>query len=322
MRCPTLADLPAPPAGRVGWPWTCESPQLPDTMPDGRPWPRISIVTPSFNQGQYIEETIRSVLLQGYPDLEYIVIDGGSTDESVEIIRKYEPWLAYWVSEKDRGQSHAINKGFERCTGEIVNWLCSDDLLAPGALAAVACVLPCGESAWLVGASVEFEGDDPLSGTPDTRRPTADEMLYDFRTFPQPSTFWTRQLWEAAGPVLEALGGEEMFFAMDYELWLRMRTIMEPEFIDAVLSYARVHSAQKGPAAARDGLLSRFTRQRVLGALAGARDRGIPSWLWLARSWRRHFMRAVRSRRWHMLRGSDSHRDALRLALRLRPPAR
>jgi len=120
MRCPTLSGLPPPPNDRVGWPWTEATPPAGETLPDGRPWPKISIVTPSYNQGQFIEETIRSVLLQGYPNLEYLIIDGGSTDGSVEIIRKYEPWLAYWVSERDGGQSEAINKGFRRATGEIV----------------------------------------------------------------------------------------------------------------------------------------------------------------------------------------------------------
>lgn len=138
MRCPTFAELPLPPLGKSGWPWTTETPQLPPTHSDRTPWPRISIVTPSYNQGQFIEETIRSVLLQGYPDLEYIIVDGGSTDQSVDIIKKYQPWLTHWVSEKDRGQAHAINKGFGRASGEIGGYINSDDFYLPDALPEVA----------------------------------------------------------------------------------------------------------------------------------------------------------------------------------------
>ncbi len=138
MRCPTLAELPPPPPDRTGWPWTEETPPLPDTMPDGSPWPRISIVTPSYNQRHFLEETIRSVLLQGYPNLVYILIDGGSTDGSIEVIEKYEPWLAYWVSESDRGQSYAINKGFERCSGDLITYQNSDDFYLPGTFQDVA----------------------------------------------------------------------------------------------------------------------------------------------------------------------------------------
>lgn len=138
MRCPSLQSLPPPPAGRSGWPWTTESAPTPPTRADGSPWPCVSIVTPSYNQGQYLEETIRSVLLQGYPSLEYIVVDGGSSDDSIAVIKKYEPWISYWVTEPDRGQADAINKSLQRCTGEIFQFLNSDDFLAPGAIEAVA----------------------------------------------------------------------------------------------------------------------------------------------------------------------------------------
>src|SRR5687767_13410040 len=124
----TLKELPPPPSGKTGWPWTEQSPLLPAAMPDGRPWPRISIVTASYNQGLFIEETIRSILLQGYPNLEYVIMDGGSTDESVAIIKKYEQHLGFWVSEKDQGAADALRRGFEQVTGSILAYLNSDDV--------------------------------------------------------------------------------------------------------------------------------------------------------------------------------------------------
>lgn len=123
----TLKDLPPAPSDKTGWPWT-EEPQVPSATPlNSSELPLISIVTPSYNYGQFIEETIRSVLLQGYPNLEYIIIDGGSTDETVNIIKKYEKYFNYWVSEPDKGQTDAINKGYQHCTGEIFAWLNADD---------------------------------------------------------------------------------------------------------------------------------------------------------------------------------------------------
>src|SRR5262245_42483223 len=117
MRCPSLAELPPAPPAKKGWPWTEESSPFAQDMRDQHVWPRITVITPSFNQGRFIEETIRSVLLQGYPDLEYLVLDGGSTDNSVDIIKEYSPWISYWVSKPDAGQSDAINRGLHRASG-------------------------------------------------------------------------------------------------------------------------------------------------------------------------------------------------------------
>ncbi len=152
MHCPSLSELPNCPPDKTGWPWTEESPNLPDNMSDGTFWPKISIVTPTYNQGEYLEEMIRSVLLQGYPNIEFIVIDGGSTDNTVDIIKKYENFLTYWISEPDRGQSNAINKGLSHCTGDIFNWLNSDDLL-------------CAESLGAIGRAWDDEPGNIITGT-------------------------------------------------------------------------------------------------------------------------------------------------------------
>jgi len=134
LHCPKLKELPSPPFGKNGWPWTEDSESKLRGKLDGNNCPRISIVTPSLNQGKYIEKTIRSILLQDYPDIEYIIIDGGSTDDTVNIIKKYGKWLKYWESKRDRGQAHAINKGFKMSTGKLLAWLNSDDIYMKDAL--------------------------------------------------------------------------------------------------------------------------------------------------------------------------------------------
>lgn len=199
MICPRLTDLPPPPPGRKGWPWTEESIPLPTWMPNASPWPRITIVTPSFNQGQFIEETIRSVLLQGYPNFEYIVIDGASTDESLKIIEKYSPWIAYWTSEKDRGQADAINKGFAYSSGDILGFLNSDDIYTRGALMRV------GTDAYEVSNNcfmLVYPVEDFGYCTPVTYLGFQNHSIYSLlaglSSIHQPGVFWSRSAWVSA----------------------------------------------------------------------------------------------------------------------------
>ena len=178
--------------------------------------PKISIITPSYNQGQYIEQTINSVLSQGYPNLDYIIIDGGSTDNSVEIIKKYEKHLSFWVSEPDRGQSHAINKGLKIAKGEIVNWLNSDDYLEKGALNMIAQTFIDPTVQVLCGRSRKFgAGSDFLSrGTE-----VYDENLaktIGWARIDQPETWFRKSAFDRVGEV-----NEKMHYLMDREWWIR-----------------------------------------------------------------------------------------------------
>lgn len=165
--------------------------------------PKISIITPSYNQGQFIEDTILSVIGQQYPNLEYIIIDGGSTDRTVEVIKKYEEHLTYWVSEPDRGQAHAINKGFSMATGDILAWLNSDDMYMPGALLHVAERMELDEPQIFFGNCLHFDEHNPKKAFSRDTSPaaTAKDLLND--SVIQPSTFWTRSVWSLVGELLE-----------------------------------------------------------------------------------------------------------------------
>jgi glycosyltransferase involved in cell wall biosynthesis len=190
-------------------------------MPGGSDLPKISIVTPSFNQGKYLEKTIRSVIDQHYPNFEYIIIDGGSKDNSLEMIRKYEQYLKYWISEPDRGQSHAINKGLSHATGDLFAWLNSDDFYMPGALYKVGEALQANPDAGaVIGTGQIIDSTGRVIYYKEPPDEITIESLYnwiDFGHFMQPSSAFTRTAWEECGPLDEGI-----HIAFDVDYWLRM----------------------------------------------------------------------------------------------------
>ena len=180
-------------------------------------FPKISIISPSFNQGKYIEQTIQSVLNQNYPNLEYIIIDGGSTDETVKIIKKYEHKIHYWVSEPDKGQTDAINKGFAKCTGEIFNWLNSDDYYEPGTFNKLAKLFSDNPNANVIcGREWSFHDENPSVKTLNFGSIIKENVYETLRVgiIDQPCTFFRKKKIDAFFPLNEML-----HYVMDRQLW-------------------------------------------------------------------------------------------------------
>jgi len=216
-------------------------------------YPKISIVTPSFNQGGFLEQTILSVLEQNYPNLEYIIIDGASTDNSVQIIKKYEKYLAYWVSEKDQGQYHAINKGFARSTGDIMAWINSDDMYCKWALKVVSEIFMQNSNVeWISSLFPMVWDSNGLAAGCYERPGYCKDAFYNGRysdLFPrkvlhyiqQESTFWKRSLWNRSGGKLS----ETFTLAGDFDLWARFFEHARLYGINVPLAGFRIHTNQR-----------------------------------------------------------------------------
>ena len=247
MRCPKLTELPPPPVGKTGWPWTEESESLLEAKGETRSWPRISVITPSFNQGEFLEETIRSILLQGYPDLEYLILDGGSTDQSVEIIKKYSPWISYWISESDGGQSDAINRGLKRASGEFAIWINSDDLLCKKALVEHVSRYGCSTNTVYIGICVYIDANGKFLFEHQGRVHSLEDLVR------------VREIWRSGGQIVQpevlfprelalCIGGlnSDNHFTMDYELWGKLLCAgAKFQYTEIPFGIFRQHPAQK-----------------------------------------------------------------------------
>jgi glycosyltransferase involved in cell wall biosynthesis len=204
--------------------------------------PLVTIVTPSYNQAGYLEATLRSVLEQDYPRIEYIVIDGGSTDGSLEILKRYAARLSGWVSEKDQGQTDAINKGFDRARGEVLAWLNSDDTYEPGAVGAAVEALRTRPQAGMVYGEANFiDQHGRLIGRFPAAQTDYKRLRRGYVHIPQQASFWRADLWNQVGPL-----DPSFYFAMDYDLWVRLAKLSTLQYLPGqVWANFRLHSSGK-----------------------------------------------------------------------------
>lgn len=206
-------------------------------------FPKISIVTPSFNQGEYLEETILSVIGQNYPNLEYIIIDGGSKDNSVDIIRKYEKHLTYWVSENDHGQADAINKGFKIATGDLFGWINSDDIYMPNVFNNIISSKPRSLDYIIFGEAIHFRSNfnSISSFGSHVFNSFSSNALNLAEFFIQPSTFWSQSVWNKYGPLQKNL-----IYTFDWNYFLTLfKNNVEFLYINKPISLYRLHDKQK-----------------------------------------------------------------------------
>ncbi|MGB8212303.1 MAG: glycosyltransferase family 2 protein [Anaerolineales bacterium] len=212
---------------------------------DDSPSPLVSIVTPSFNQARYLESTIRSVLDQDYPNLEYILVDGGSSDGSEEIIRCYADRLAWWVSEKDRGQTDAINKGFSHAKGEILAWLNSDDTYEPHAISEAVSFLHTHPEVGLLYGNANFiDENGQVIGRFPAAQTDYKRLRRGYVHIPQQASFWRADLWRKVGPL-----DPSFYFAMDYDLWVRLAALAPVQYVPRLWANFRLHTQGKTIAA-------------------------------------------------------------------------
>jgi len=237
---PNDQSFPQPTSNNDDWPWRFEDSSKRDNSTEIE-WPRITVVTPSFNQARYLEATLRSVILQDYPNLEYLVLDGGSTDTSVDIIKKYEAYITYWHSRKDSGQADAIATGFEMAKGEILCWLNSDDIYLPGALRHIARHFARNPKTRFIYGNRKVINEN---GT------TIGHHVWPFfltkyhwalgQYLAQECCFWRRDLYAEVGGI-----DKDKFFTMDYDLFYRMWRVAKFRKTSAYLGCIRMHGETK-----------------------------------------------------------------------------